>query len=221
MTILGIDGAIQTVYNNIGYIKKTKSQGLNYSFLSEAQLIEKLRPEMVEAGIIFSPQGYKVISTESFTTAKGSPMNRVIVLGTFCFSHPESGTHRVVEALGEAMDSGDKATNKAMTGAMKYALRQTFCLETGDDPDKSPSSEQERSPKEQKLPLNKSVVSDEWITDVIAAMKERDIDLRKVKSVVDTKGRTATEALTRWGLNKSELSTREKIDLLVSEASNG
>jgi hypothetical protein len=42
---------------------------------------------------------------------------------------------------------GDKATAKAMTGAYKYALRQTFCIETGDDPDKDPSVDQERASK--------------------------------------------------------------------------
>ena len=34
-------------------------------------------------------------------------------------------------------------TPKALTGAYKYALRQAFLLETGDDPDRQPSHEQE------------------------------------------------------------------------------
>jgi hypothetical protein len=38
---------------------------------------------------------------------------------------------------GEAMDSGDKATNKAMSVALKYALLQMFLIPTDDmrDPD--------------------------------------------------------------------------------------
>ena len=39
---------------------------------------------------------------------------------------------------GEGSDTGDKASNKALTGAYKYALRQTFCIETGDDPASTP-----------------------------------------------------------------------------------
>src|SRR3990167_1905296 len=36
---------------------------------------------------------------------------------------------------------GDKSVNKAMTGMLKYALRQTFLIETGDDPDTAPSAQ--------------------------------------------------------------------------------
>ena len=39
--------------------------------------------------------------------------------------------------IGEAMDSGDKATNKAMSIAFKYACFQVFCIPTEEmqDPD--------------------------------------------------------------------------------------
>ena len=36
---------------------------------------------------------------------------------------------------GQGLDSGDKAPYKAMTGALKYALLQSFLLATGDDPE--------------------------------------------------------------------------------------
>src|SRR5690606_19364534 len=36
---------------------------------------------------------------------------------------------------GEAMDSADKATNKAMSAAYKYAAFQTFCIPTEGDND--------------------------------------------------------------------------------------
>ena len=37
--------------------------------------------------------------------------------------------------IGEAMDSGDKATNKAMSAAYKYAAFQTFAIPTEGTPD--------------------------------------------------------------------------------------
>jgi hypothetical protein len=37
--------------------------------------------------------------------------------------------------FGEAMDSGDKATNKAMSAAYKYVTFQTFCIPTEGDND--------------------------------------------------------------------------------------
>jgi len=40
------------------------------------------------------------------------------------------GTSHSITVVGEAMDSGDKATNKAMSAAYKYACLQTFCIPT-------------------------------------------------------------------------------------------
>ena len=42
---------------------------------------------------------------------------------------------------GDGIDTGDKATGKAMTYADKYALMKAYKLSTGDDPDKDPSPE--------------------------------------------------------------------------------
>jgi hypothetical protein len=47
------------------------------------------------------------------------------------------GSSVAVVVVGEAIDSGDKAANKAMAAAYKYALCQLFCIKTlaGPDPD--------------------------------------------------------------------------------------
>ena len=60
-----------------------------------------------------------------------------LFLGTrrFCVEHVESGEQAFVEVFAEASDQGDKRASKAMTLAKKYALREFFLIETGDDPD--------------------------------------------------------------------------------------
>lgn len=58
--------------------------------------------------------------------------------GDFDFVSTEDGSIHTVTTYGEAMDSGDKATNKAMSIAYKYAAFQAFCIpteETAVDPD--------------------------------------------------------------------------------------
>lgn len=45
------------------------------------------------------------------------------------------GSKHTIKVPGEAMDSGDKATNKAMSAAYKYACLQTFCIPTEGDND--------------------------------------------------------------------------------------
>lgn len=46
-----------------------------------------------------------------------------------------------VMSYGDGIDSGDKASGKAMTYADKYALMKAYKIETGDDPDKEASTE--------------------------------------------------------------------------------
>jgi hypothetical protein len=50
----------------------------------------------------------------------------------------EDGSNIECTVMGVGMDSGDKAANKAMAIAHKYALLQIFCVPTieNDDPDK-------------------------------------------------------------------------------------
>lgn len=132
-----IHEAVSAIYGSInGYVQKTKSDGLRYSFASEADLIAKLRPAMVEHDVSVHVHQYRNVERSVVTTVKGSSMNVCLLHATIRFMHATSGTFIDVEALGEGADSGDKAGNKAMTCAYKYALRQTFCIETGDDPDR-------------------------------------------------------------------------------------
>lgn len=139
-----IHTAIGKVYAKVGYVQKTRTQGLNYSFAGERDLIEALRPALVDEGIYMHVAAVNDLRQEMFTTKNGTPMCRATLVATVRFTHSASHTWIDVVAGGEGMDSGDKALPKAMTGAYKYALRQTFCIETGDDPDTFSSQSQQR-----------------------------------------------------------------------------
>lgn len=134
------------VMAQVPYVQKRKTPGLNYSFAGEAAIIEKLHPAMEAAGLAFAPTGCTILFQEAYTTKNGAAMNRVIVQATYTLTHADSGQSEALQTLGEGSDSGDKATSKALTSALKYALRQAFLIETGDDPDETPSVQQERAP---------------------------------------------------------------------------
>ena len=125
--------AINAVMQNVGYVQKKGSQGLRYTYAGEAALISAIRPVMVENGLFVYPYSVQYEKSE-YTTKNGAVMNHAIVIVTYRFAHISGETFDVT-VTGEGSDSGDKAFNKAMTGAYKYAMRQTFCIETGDDPD--------------------------------------------------------------------------------------
>lgn len=138
--------ALAAAYHDCGYVQKKHAQGLGYKFAGEQAMIEEIRPALVKHGLFAYVSEMGDLQQEAFTTSRGSSMNRVILRARVTFAHGASGTSVTATAYGEGMDSGDKATNKAMTGALKYALRQTLLIETGDDPDETPSREQERRP---------------------------------------------------------------------------
>ena len=126
------------VMEDVGYVQKLGKVGtgkFGYTYAGEKELIAQLRPSMVTHGGVMYPVKSDVYETESYTTEKGSRVS--IVLGTrvFRFEHVHSGDYTDVEVFAEASDRGDKRASKAMTLAKKYALREFFLIETGDDPD--------------------------------------------------------------------------------------
>ncbi len=84
----------------------------------------------------------RVISREvtERQTKNGGVMFYVVCGMEFDFVSAEDGTKHTVSAVGEAMDSGDKATNKAMSAAYKYAALMTFCIPTEGDNDADAST---------------------------------------------------------------------------------
>src|SRR5262249_29159101 len=57
------------------------------------------------------------------------------IVMNYRFVDARSGEELTVRVAGEGADPGDKAPYKAMTGALKYALLQSFLLASGDDPE--------------------------------------------------------------------------------------
>ena len=142
-----IHEAIAAIYREVGYVHKggrVDSFGAKYTYAGEADLIAAIRPSMVDHQVYCHVAQILNRESESFTNAKGTMMHHVRLDAMVRFTHGPSGTSIDCMSSGEGIDSGDKGIPKALTGAFKYALRQTFAIETGDDPDVMPSSEQER-----------------------------------------------------------------------------
>lgn len=123
------------VMGDVPYLQKRKSAGLNYTFAGEADLIQKVRPSMIEHGVEVSPIGVEWLGITEIKSKTGTAGVIVRAIFTYRFTHAASETSVDVKTLGEAQDFGDKACNKAMTIALKYAIRQFLLIETGDDPD--------------------------------------------------------------------------------------
>lgn len=140
-----VHAAILEVMKEVGYVEKTGTMQMgkgSYTFAQERELIAALRPSMIKHGLVMVPKGVTE-GTESYSEYQVRDRTWRIYRAQFCFeiAHPETDTAVNVYVPGEGADSGDKSSNKAATGALKYALRQTFLIETGDDPDNTNSDE--------------------------------------------------------------------------------
>ena len=169
-----IHTAILEVMGKVGYVQKTgrvDAPGAKYNYAGEADLIAALRPAMLEAGIYIHVVGVTDIQREAYANKSGTHMMNTAVNLALRFTHAPSGTSIDVGAAGEGSDSGDKSTPKALTGAFKVALRQTFCIETGDDPDQQASFEQEReAPKPLEVP--------EWVSKAGGHAREKEFTFK-------------------------------------------
>lgn len=150
-----LEEAILAVMAKIRWIQRSKVTGVSYPVLLEDEVLEKLQPELMNYGLTIAPEKVKVAFSESYTTTKGQVWNRSILTVTYRLTHAKTGQSKKITAAGEGADAGDKSVAKAMTMALKYALRQAFLIRTGtDDPDKVPSDESAKAPKNQDKPKN-------------------------------------------------------------------
>ncbi|HEE0054663.1 ERF family protein [Citrobacter freundii] len=107
--------------------RKNEQQGFNFRGID--QVYNALAPALVNHGLLILPRITERTVTER-TTQKGGVLFYVVVKADFDFVSTEDGSIHTVTTYGEAMDSGDKATNKAMSIAYKYAAFQAFCIPT-------------------------------------------------------------------------------------------
>lgn len=104
-----------------------KVQGFNFRGID--QVYNALAPALVTHGLVILPRLTERTCTERINK-NGTALFYVVVKAEFDLVSTEDGSTHTVTTYGEAMDSGDKATNKAMSIAYKYAAFQAFCIPT-------------------------------------------------------------------------------------------
>lgn len=119
----------------IGKDKTNQQQGFKYRGVDD--VMNELAALLPRHGLVVLPRVTKREMIER-QSAKGNALFYVWLDVEYDFVAIEDGSKHVVgPVIGEAMDSGDKASNKAMSIAYKYACFQAFCIPTeAVDPDK-------------------------------------------------------------------------------------
>lgn len=127
--------AIMSEVPAIGKNKQNQQQNFKYRGIDDAY--NALQPLMAKHGVFTVPEVMER-AREERVNAKGTTLAFVILRVKYTF-YAKDGSSLFCVIEGEGMDSGDKATSKALAISHKYALMQVFCVPTEDMPD--PDSE--------------------------------------------------------------------------------
>lgn len=124
-----------------GISKDRKNDQQGYKFRGIDDVYNALAPFLADAKLCILPcvKSREVVERVNH---KGTALFYVTVQVDFAFVSAEDGSEHHVVTYGEAMDSGDKATNKAMSAAYKYAAMQAFCIPTEGDNDADSTTHQ-------------------------------------------------------------------------------
>jgi hypothetical protein len=138
--------ALHEVMTKVGYVQKNGKNAFHgYKYAGEADLLDKLRPAMIEAGLILIPS----VEHVSEVDVHGNTTVRI----EYTLAHKDGDIWpHTVGAAGCGNDRnkngvGDKGVYKAITGANKYLLFKLFQIETGDDPEATEAAAPQTSPK--------------------------------------------------------------------------
>ena len=116
--------------------------------------------------------------------------------------YAEDGSFVESTIVGEAMDTGDKATNKAMAIAYKYACFQVFCIPTADmvdDPD-AESPEARKTNEQSTADAGKSLINEEMVRRINAELSRTGVRKEQIFALF---GVDALEKLNILQYNKA------------------
>jgi hypothetical protein len=134
MNVYKAISAITAEMSKIGISKDSKNDQQGYKFRGIDAVYGALSPLLAKHGLCVLP---RVVAREVVErqTRSGGALFYTTLTVEFDFVASEDGSKHTVCMIGEAMDSGDKSSNKAMSAAYKYACFQTFCIPTEGDND--------------------------------------------------------------------------------------
>lgn len=133
--------------------KGRKNDQQHFMFRGIDDVMNELHPTLAKCGVFVLPN----VLEETRTTGKtknGGDMFYTRLKINFGF-YAEDGSHIDAVVIGEAMDTADKASNKALSIGLKYAMLQVFCIPTEDEKDPDAESPQPAAGTMQQQPQQK------------------------------------------------------------------
>lgn len=142
--VYGAIAAVQAALAKQGIAKARKNQQQGYDFRGIDDVYAAIAPLLAEHGLCIIPRVLSRTCTER-QTQRGGALFYTCCDVEYTVAAVKDGSTVTARIMGEAMDSGDKSTNKAMSAAYKYLALQLFCIPTEGDNDADASSHEVRA----------------------------------------------------------------------------
>ena len=215
---MGEPKAIYTAINAIskdilaggGIAKNRVNEGQHFKFRGVEDVMNTLAPLLVNHKVVLVPRVLDMNAVER-QSSKGTALFFSYLDMEFDFISAEDGSSVTARVRGEGQDSGDKATNKAMSAAFKYAITMTFCIPTAVDDSDADEEQQEsitrRASTQQRLATTES---GNGKAPPPPAAKQESFKVEWERS-------DAVKAFYEWAVNSKfeEKGKRNKIDFLA------
>lgn len=175
--------------------KRNQKQGYVYRGIDD--VMNTFQPLLAKYHVFVVPEVLERERQERITYKDGKQSGTLLysILTMRYTFYAEDGSSVSAVVIGEGMDSGDKASNKAMSVAMKYAMFQVFCIPTEEmqdpDADTPPPSQPKPEPESGLKPEPESGPKP-GTTTIIKCERCR----KEIKPFFDTKGGLVSPS--RW-----------------------
>lgn len=197
--------SIAAVMSEIGAVgKNSKNTQQGFMFRGIDAVMNAINPALIKNKVFIVPEILEQSREERTSVKKDSYGNEKTtnLIYSICkiryTFYAEDGSSISAVVIGEGMDTGDKATNKAMSIAFKYACFQVFCIPTEEMKEADPDNEcHEVKPQEElkatakQLELLKKLVPDEEaqkkMLDYCKVSKLEDITAKQASAIITEK----------------------------------
>ncbi len=202
---------IPAIMAEVGAIEKSrKGDGINYKFRGIDDIYFVLQPLLSKHGVFYCPNVIDQKREERATKSGGIATYTILLVEYRFYAEDESSVK--ITVVGEAMDTSDKSSNKAMSAALKVATLQLFCIPTEEEKDTEyqnhepvsrPAAAKPTQPKlgEQKPPVAATSPKTEYLAQPLvevlrkAAKDELGLTEDELKAVLKTYGVKGWESI--------------------------
>lgn len=187
--------AIQAELAKSGISKeRTNTQGPAYQFRGIDDVYKALAPLLAKNNLCIIPRVMGRDMTER-TSKSGGALFDVNLAVEYDIVSSVDGSIHTAKMYGEAMDSGDKATNKAASAAYKYLCFQTFCIPTEGDNDADGSTHEVAANTEHRP---------------TTPPQRQTREPRETVGLVEAKGQPNAGGYVTYTINGAKVSTKDK-----------